>query len=55
MYGKGGVSIMWHRRYNNLISKVEIDSDCIIGIQLEIGSSLFVYFFKFICHVVTIL
>jgi hypothetical protein len=43
---KGGVSIMWHRRYNNLISKVETDSDRIIGIQLEIGSSLFVYFFQ---------
>jgi exonuclease III len=52
---KCGVSIMWHRRYNNLISEVETDSDRIIGIQLEIGSSLFVYFFKFICHVVTIL
>ena len=41
--GKGGVAIMWKRQYDNIVSRLPITSERIIGIQVELSPSYFVY------------
>ena len=31
--GKGGVAIMWHRTLNSCVTPLDIDSDCICGVN----------------------
>ena len=40
---KGGVAIMWNKRLSNLISPLNIEDDRIIGIQVEIAPSQFIF------------
>jgi hypothetical protein len=44
--GKGGVSILWHIKYDKYISPIDIDDDRIVGIQLQLSPSQFVFFFQ---------
>ena len=44
--GKGGVAILWHRKYDRLISQLALDDDRIVGIKYEINTSSCIYFFQ---------
>ncbi|MEW8191611.1 MAG: endonuclease/exonuclease/phosphatase family protein, partial [Candidatus Thiodiazotropha endolucinida] len=39
--GKGGVALLWHKRFDHKITRLSFEDDRIIGLQLEI--SPFVY------------
>ena len=41
--GKGGVALMWHRKFNSMISPMTIDCDRIIGIQLQLSENSTLY------------
>jgi len=44
--GKGGVSIMWRKKYDNLITPLNIDDDRIVGIQLQVSPGQYMFFFQ---------
>ena len=44
--GKGGVAILWHRKYDRFISRLALDDDRIVGIKYEIDTSSCIYFFQ---------
>ena len=44
--GKGGVAILWHRKYDPFISRLALDDDRIIGIKYETDTSNCIYFFR---------
>ena len=47
--GKGGVAILWHRRFDTYMNPLSLDDDRIIGVKLEMGTNICIYFF----HVLT--
>lgn len=44
--GKGGVALLWHRKYDGSVTPLSFDDDKIIGIKLEISPSVYVFFFQ---------
>ena len=40
---KGGVALMWKKKYNNKISQLDLDDDRLIGIQLQLQSGLYIF------------
>jgi len=44
--GEGGVSILWHQKYDDCIVPLNIDSDRIVGIQFEHNPRQFMYFLQ---------
>ena len=44
--GKGGVSIIWKKKYNSMITPLSIDSDCICGIQMQLAPGKYIYVFQ---------
>ena len=42
--GKGGVAILWHRKYDPFISRLELDDERIIGIKYETDTSSCIFF-----------
>lgn len=44
--GKGGVAILWNKRFDGMVSCLPIDSDRIIGIQIELCKNYFLYLFQ---------
>ena len=44
--GKGGVAILWNNRYDNYVVPLNIDSDRIVGIQLQNSPGDFVFIFQ---------
>ena len=44
--GKGGVAILWHRKYDPFISRLALDDDRIIGIKYETDTSNCINFFQ---------
>ncbi|MCG8048788.1 MAG: reverse transcriptase family protein [Candidatus Thiodiazotropha taylori] len=44
--GKGGVAILWHRRFDSFMYPLSLDDDRIIGVKLEMGTGLCIYFFQ---------
>lgn len=44
--GKGGVAILWHKKYDRNITPLSLDDDRIIGIKFVVNSSLSIYFFQ---------
>lgn len=44
--GKGGVAILWNRKYDNYIVPLSIDSDFVVGIQLQLSPQYYVYIFQ---------
>ena len=44
--GKGGVAIFWHKRLDDQVSPLLIDEDRIVGIQLEIFPSEYIFVFQ---------
>ena len=41
--GKGGVALLWHKKCDNKITVLPIESDRIIGVQYEMSSNCFLY------------
>ena len=41
--GKGGVALLWNKRLNSLITPLPFEDDRIIGLQLEISPSFYIY------------
>ena len=48
--GKGGVALFWDKRYDKFVSKLPVFSDRMIGIQLELSPSNFLFVFQVISH-----
>ena len=44
--GKGGVAFMWHNSLSNYITRLDIESDRICGLQLRLDRNNFVYTFQ---------
>ena len=44
--GKGGVAILWHRKFDRFIFPLSLDDDRVIGIKFEIDADNCVYFFQ---------
>ena len=44
--GKGGVAFLWHKRLDSLITPLSFEDDRIIGLQLEISPSFYIYIFQ---------
>ena len=42
--GKGGVALLWHRKYDRCISPLSLDDDRIIGIKFEVNTENCIYF-----------
>ena len=34
---KGGVALLWHRKYNDNITPLHIDDDRIVGVKIELN------------------
>ena len=44
--GKGGVALLWHRKYDRCISPLSLDDDRIIGIKFEVNTENCIYFIQ---------
>ena len=44
--GKGGVALLWHNKWDNKVTPIDIDDDRIIGIELLIDSSNYCFIFQ---------
>lgn len=44
--GKGGVALIWHKRFDGRISILNIEDDRIVGIQLEVSQNDYVFVFQ---------
>ena len=44
--GKGGVALLWHKRLDSIITPLSFEDDRIIGLQIEISPSFYVYVFQ---------
>lgn len=44
--GKGGVAILWHRKYDRYMNPLSLDDDRIIGVKLEMGPGMCIFFFQ---------
>ena len=44
--GKGGVALLWHKRLDSFITPLSFEDDTIIGLQLEICPSFYIYIFQ---------
>ena len=49
--GKAGRALLWHKRLDSIITPLSFEDDRIIGIQIEISPSFYVYVFQtyFLC------
>jgi exonuclease III len=44
--GRGGVTILWHKRFNNIIMPLDIDDNRVVGIQIQLMPGKYVYVFQ---------
>ncbi len=44
--GKGGVALLWHAKYDRLVSVIPIDDDRVVGIQFNLGGGDFLFIFQ---------
>ena len=44
--GKGGVAILWHIKYDSCVTLLCIDDDRILGVQIEMSESSYIYLFQ---------
>ena len=44
--GKGGVALLWHKKLDHLMSPLPIDDDRLIGLQLQLSPSQYMYFIQ---------
>ena len=44
--GKGGVAILWHKRFDKFVFPLSLDDDRIIGIKFEVSANNCIYFFQ---------
>lgn len=44
--GEGGIAILWHKKYNDVVVPLCIDSGRIVGIQLEYSPGQYLYIFQ---------
>ena len=44
--GEVGVALLWHKRLDDRIISLSFEDDTVIGLQLEISSSVYIYVFQ---------
>ena len=44
--GKGGVALLWHRKYDRCVSPLSLYDDRIIGIKFEVNTENCIYFIQ---------
>ena len=44
--GKGGVCLLWHKRFDNFVSPIFLDDDRILGIQIMLSQTNIVFIFQ---------